>query len=268
MKNLRLTACSIVIAALSAALPAQQAPSGFHTVNCLKIKPEKSGEFRKWISDVLQKYAQSRVDSGAVSTWYLLRSAMPQGASATCDYLTVAIYPGAPPEPLSPAQMGEALKKAGVSMTGEEYIARRDSIATLVSAQLFRNLDSVGGAAKKGGYLTVSFMKAKNVGDWVEFERKVWKPIAEQMVKDGVESGWSLNIQAFGQETELPYEGVTVDVYPNWDAFWKEDTQFLDRIKKVHPETDPTAMFEQLTKVRTEISLQLFAIDDLITAKK
>ena len=249
MRVTRLLVCAAFAAALSASLLAQQAPSGFHTVNCLKIKTEKSGEFHKWVADVLQKYAQSRVDSGAVSAWYLLRSVIPQGASATCDYLTVSFYPGAPPEPLSPERMSEALKKAGVSMTAEEYVARRDSIATLISSQLFRNIDSVG-SAQKGGYLSVAYMKTANLEDWLALEKKLWKPFAEQMAKDGVQSGWSLNIRAFGQDSELPYQGVTVDVFPNWDAVWKDDSQFVDRLKKVHPQRDPTAIFEQFTKAR------------------
>ena len=267
MKFPRLLACAAFAAALSAALSAQQAPSGFHTVNCIKVKPEKSAEFRKWIPDVMQKFARARVDSGAVSTWYLFRAVIPQGSSATCDYLTVSLYPGAPPEPLTAEQTAALLKKAGVSMTAEEYMTRRDSIGTLVSSQMFRNIESIG-AAQKGGYISVAYMKAANLDDWLAFEKKVWKPFAEQMVKDGVESGWSVNIRAFGQVSELPYQGVTVDVYPSWDAIWKDDPQFIDRIKKVHPETDPTAIFEQVTKARTMVAQELYAVEDMITAKK
>jgi hypothetical protein len=267
MKGPRLLLCAALAAAFSAALPAQQAPSGFHSVNCIKIKAEKSGEFHKWVSDVLQKYAQSRVDSGAISNWYLLRSVIPQGSSATCDYLTVSMYPGAPSEPLSADQMTAALKSAGLSLNRDEYIARRDSVATLVSTQMFRNVESVG-AAKKGGYLSVAYMKTANLDEWLNAEKKLWKPLAEQMVKDGVQSGWSVNLEAYGLQSELPYQGVTVDFFPSWDAVWKDDPQFVDRLKKVHPETDPTAMFEQISKARSMVAQQLFAIEDLITAKK
>jgi hypothetical protein len=267
MKIPRFLACAAFAAAFSATLPAQQAPSGYHTVNCIKIKPEKSAEFRKWIPEVLQKFAQARVDSGAVTTWYLLRNVMPTGTVATCDYLTVSIYPGAPPEPLSPEQTAAVLKKAGVSMTAEEYMTRRDSMATLVSSSLFQNVESLG-SASKGGYLSVAYMKTDNLNDWLEMERKVWKPVAEQMIKDGVESGWSVNIQAFGQDSELPYQGVTVDVYPSWDAVWKDDPQFLDRFKKVHPDTDFYPAYEKIKKIRTQIHEQLYAIDDRISAAK
>ena len=267
MKIPRIISTAALAAALCAALPAQQAPSGFHTVNCLKIKPEKSAEFHKWVAEVITKLAQSRVDSGALSTWYLLRAAIPAGRSAECDYLTVSVYPGAPPEPLVGEQLSPALKKAGLSMTADDYIARRDAVATLISTNLYTNQISVG-KANKGGYLAVNYMKTSNIGDWLKFEKETWKPIAEAMVKDGVESGWSVNLRAVGLNSDLPYQGVSVDVYPNWDAVFKDDPQFTDRVKKVHPGKDINAMFEQIDKSRNMVRTELYAIEDLITSNK
>ena len=267
MKIPRWILCAVLAAACSLSLSAQQAPSGFHSVNCIKVKPGKSVEFHKWIADVMTKLAKSRVDSGAISTWYLLRAVMPAGESAQCDYLTVAMYPGAPPEPLNAEQIAEALKKAGVSMTADEYATRRDSLATLVSTNMFRNQIAVGKAAK-GGYLSVNYMKTSIVDDWLKFEREVWKPIAEAMVNEGVESGWSVNLRALGLESDLPYQGVSVDVYPSWDAIFKDDPQFTDRIKKAHPDRDLTAIFQQVEKVRSMVKTELYAIDDMITSGK
>jgi hypothetical protein len=167
----------------------QQGQAGYHTVACIKVKPEKGSEFRTWAASDLHKYVQSRVDTGVLSTWFLLRSVQPQGASADCDYLTVSIYPGAPPEPLSPAAQDEALKKAGFTMSAQQFMDRRDSLTTLVSNNLFQNRVSVGSPLKKGNYLVVNYMKAANVDDWVAFEKKIWQPVAEALVKDGKSAG-------------------------------------------------------------------------------
>lgn len=266
MKNLRFTACAVALAALSAVLPAQQAPSGFHTVNCIQIKPEKSGEFHKWVSDVLQKFAKSRVDSGVISTWYLLRAVFPQAEPGQCDYLTIALYPGAPPEPLNPEQFGAALKKAGVSMSAEEYMARRDSIATLVSTSLYQNQQALG-AMKKGDYLVASSMKAADAGEWLKFEKEVWKPFADQLIKDGIQSGWSVNVLVMPGGADL-HQGVTVDVYPSWDAVWKDDPKFAERFKKVHPDMDLEKSFTQMVKVRTQARINMYFVEDMIGAAK
>jgi hypothetical protein len=268
MKMFRLFAGVAVAASLSFPMPAQQAPSGFHSVGCYKLKADKTNtEFRQWAADELHKVAQARVDLGVLSTYYLLRALMPVGTSADCDYLIVAIYPGAPPEPLGPEQITTALKKAGMSITAQEYTDHRSALATLVSNNMYRNLDSAG-AAKKGGVLSVAYMKAADVQAWIDFEKKVWKPLAEQMIKDGVQSGWSLNVRAFGQDSQLPYQGVTVDVYPSWDAVWKEDSQFMDRFKKVHPDMQVDPTFEKMEKTRTMVKQELYAIDDMISAEK
>jgi hypothetical protein len=86
----------VLAAAFSVTLLAQQAPTGYHSVACIKVKPENASEYRTWAAEDSHKFAQAMVDSGAVTTWFRLRSVIPQGTSAECDYLIISIYPGAP----------------------------------------------------------------------------------------------------------------------------------------------------------------------------
>jgi hypothetical protein len=256
-----------IAAAFSATLFAQQAPVGYHTVACIKIKPDKGSEFRKWAAENLHKFAQSRVDGGAVSTWYLLRSVMPQGQSAECDYLTVAMYPSAPPQPAGLEGLGAALKKAGIAMTAQEYVDRRNSLTTLISQNLFQNR-GFAGSSKKGDYFMVNYMKSANVDDYVAYEKKVWQPLAEAMDKDGVRSGWSINVQVLPSGADLPFQAVTVDVYPSWESIFKNDAQFAERFRKVHPDMELGTTFEQFEKLRTIQSTKLYSLDDFITSAK
>jgi hypothetical protein len=246
----------------------QQGPSGFHTVACIKVKPEKASEFRSWAASDLHKYVQSRVDTGVLSTWFLLRSVQPQGTSAECDYLLISIYPGTPPEPLSPEALGEALKKAGLTMSAQQYMDRRDSLTTLVSNNLFQNRATVGSPLKKGNYLVVNYMKAANVEEWVAFEKKVWQPVAEALIKDGKTSGWSLNVQVMPGGSDLKFQGVTVDSYANWADVFNEDPQFVERFRKVHSDREFGTTLERFEKLRTLVSLQLFTVVDVVTPAK
>ena len=267
----RLVSCLVVVAALC--LPAtaqmqQQGTSGFHSVACIKVKADKTSEFRAWAASDLHKYAQSRVDTGVLSTWLLLRSVQPQGNSADCDYLSISIYPGAPIEPLSPEALGDALKKAGLTMSAQQYMDRRDSLTTLVSNNLFQNRATVGGPVKKGNYLLVNYMKAANVEDWVAYEKKIWPPVAEALVKDGRTSGWSLNVQVLPGGSDLRFQGVTVDVYPTWNDVFKDDPQFIERFRKAHADMEFGTTFQQFEKLRTIVSLQLFTAVDVVASSK
>jgi hypothetical protein len=253
-------------AAFSTTLLAQQAPSGYHSVACIKVKPENASQFRKWMSEDARKLAQARVDSGEISTWFLLRSVIPQGTSAECDYLNVVMYPGAPPKPMGMDELGTALKKAGMTASAQEYVDRRNSLTTLVSNNLFQNRIFVG-TMKKGDYFEVNYMKVSNMDDYLAYEKKVWQPFAEAMAKDGVRTGWSLNVQVLPSGRDLRYQAVTVDVFPSWDAMFK-DLSFADTFKKVHPDMEIGTTFETYEKLRTIISTNVYQLSDVVSSAK
>jgi hypothetical protein len=271
MKGLRTFAGAIALVALSSPLLSQQAPptTGFHQVQCIKIKPDKGVEFRKWAEGDLHKYAQGLVDSGRLSSWALVRAVTPAGSASPCDYFVVAFYPGLPPEPLGMADLGPVLKKAGLSMTAEEWVARRDSMSTLVSTGLWQNQVTVG-SMQKGDYIVVNEAKAVDVDEWVAYEQKAWKPIAEQLGKDGLTRGWSVNVLVMPQRgSENRINGVTVDVYPSWDALNKSmiDPEFVNRWRKIHPDMEIGTTFEHYDKLRNNLTANLFRVDDMISAK-
>jgi hypothetical protein len=264
---------SCVVVTVACAVPTlaqfqQEGEVGYHSIACIKVKPEKSSEFRAWAASDLHKYAQSRVDTAVLSGWFLARSVQPQGTSAECDYLAISMYPTTPPEPLSPEALDEVLKKAGLTMTGQQFIVRRDSLATLVSNSLYQNRASVGGSPKTGNYLVLNYRKAAKVDDWIAFEKEVWRPVAEAMVKDGKMTGWSLNVQVLPGGTDLKFQGVTMDVYARWDDVFKDDPQSSERFKRVHPNRELGATFEQVQKLRTLVSVQLFTAIDAVTPIK
>ena len=63
--------------------------------------------------------------------------------------------------------------------------------------------------------------------------------------------------------------GVTVDVYPSWDAVIKSmiDPEFVNRWHKIHPDMEMGTTFEHYDKLRNILSANLFRIDDRISAK-
>jgi len=271
MKPLRLLASAVVLTALSFPLLSQQPPptTGYHNVQCLKIKPDKGVEFRKWAEGDLHKYVKVLVDSGRLSSYFLIRAVTPAGSASPCDYFMVAFYPGLPPEPLDVADLGPALKKAGLSMTAEEWIAHRDSMSTLVTTGLWQNYAAVG-SMQKGDYIVVNEGKAAEVGEWVAYEKKTWQPLAEQLMKEGLIRGWSVNVLVLPQRgSEIRTNGVTVDVYPSWDAVVKmmTDPEFANRWHKIHPDMEIQAGLEHFDKLRNNLTANLFKVADMISAK-
>ncbi len=240
-----------------------QASPGYHSVACFKLRSDSGFGFQKWKADEMSKVTQGRIDDGEITSFYLLRSVFPRGESSECDYLVVTFFPNIPHE-FGLEQADAAIKKAGLKFTGAEYIGQRDALARLISVAIFQNQAFVGGA-KKGDYFQVNYMKVSdaNLGEWIANEKKVWKPLAEQLVKDGKQDGWSLNVAVMPFGSDLPYQAVTVDVFPSMDAAFAEDSEFANRFRKVHPDLELGTTFEKFEKLRTRSEVNLFALEDI-----
>ena len=258
---------ALAIAFTTLIAAAQQPSPGYHSVACLKLKPDSAAEFRKFQADVAHKVAQGRIGDGELTAWYLLRSVLPQGESTECDFLIVAIFPKMP-HTFGAEQLDPAIKKAGLSITPDDYMKRRDSLVKVVSTAVYQNQAAVG-SPKKGDYFQVNYMKVAedNLGDWVAYEKKVWQPLAEALVKDGKEDGWSLNTRAMPFGSDLAFQGVTVDVFPSMDAVFENDPQFIDRFRKVHPDMEFGTTIERFAKLRTQALVELFVLEDIVTAQ-
>ena len=266
MRISRVILCA-VFAASSITLCAQEAPTGFHRVACVKVKAGMAHQFTEWAAGDMHKYAQSRVKSGAVSSWYLLSSVIPQGESAQCDYIMVSIYSGVPTPPMEHDDLGAALKQAGVSATAQEWIERRNSMITLISNDMFRTLSAVG-SPKKGDYFIVNYMKVSNMDDYIAYEKKVWVPFAEALAKDGSRTGWSLNARVFPLGASTTFQAVTVDIVPSWKEIFQPSGDFATSFRKSHPDMELGTTFEQYEKLRTIISTNVFHLDDDVSAAK
>lgn len=227
-------------AAFAAALPvtlvAQQAPTGFHSVSCVKVKPGKTADFNAFINGDLRKYDQSRVDSGAVSGVLVLRTISPAGSDAECDYTFVTFYTGLPNAPMSDDETVAALKKANISSSIEEWRQQHQAVGELVYNSIDRVVAQVG-KAKEGDYIVVNDMNVPDASAWVDHEKKVWQPIFEDGLKDGSVDGWAVVRQFMPRGAKDMHTAYTVDIYPNWQAVYQFlGPSFTDRWKKIHPD--------------------------------
>jgi hypothetical protein len=262
----RILVCAALAAAFSTALVAQvasPATTGYHTVNCVKVLPGKNAEYSKFLTEDVRKVAQARVDAGAITTWLVLRTVMPQGSEAECDYVLVSFYAGLPNPPLGGEALTTALHQAGLQMSADEYNERRNALSTLVYNDITQYQILVG-QAHKGDYLIFNSMKVGDIDEWIAYEKKVWQPIAEAQVKEGVRAGWALNVQVFPMGSKDKHLASTVDIYPTWASMFT-DPGFGERFKKVHPDMELGTTFEHFQKLRTIESTVLYQVDDVVS---
>ena len=270
MKGMHLFAAAVCAVMFSAAAVAQQPSAGpYYLGQCIKVKPGKGSDFRKWADGPLHKFAQARVDSGVVTAWHLTRAVYPQGTHNRCDFVIVSVYAGSPPKPLEKNEWTDLLKKAGVGMTADEYFQNRDDVSDLAENGIFRTMASVG-SIQKGDFLVVNYDKAPDTDKWLQAEIKLWKGMAEEFAKQNMARGWFANVRAVPSGLGMPWNAMTVDVYPSWDAYFKlqNDPNFLDIWKKVHPGEDINAAFDAYQKIAERVGDDMWEVVDMITAAK
>lgn len=256
-----------IAAALSIPITAQQAPTGYHSIACVKINPGKWAAAEEWIAGTGHKLDQGLVNSGTYASTIVLRTELPEGTESECDYVFVTFFNGLPSAPLSTEELSKALQKAGIPMTAEEFYTKRGELGTLVYDNITQYQTLVGGA-KKDGFLAFNSMSAPDIGACVAYEQKVWKPLAEEMVKAGNSGGWALNVQVFpsGAKDKTPVSSV--DLYPSWDAFVNSRGSITDAWKKVHPDMDINSTMDQFEKMCTIEHTVLYKIVDVTVPAK
>jgi hypothetical protein len=256
--------------ALAAVLPvtlaAQQAPMHTYSVLCVKVNPGQNAAFTSLVSGDLHKLEQARVDSGALSGWLVLRTVMPAGRAAKCDYSLVAFYTGWPKPGMNDAELKAAMQQAGIAMTQDEWDQKLRELGYLVSDGLDETLDLVG-EAHVGDYLVYNSMNVTDVGAWINWEKKMWDPLAQSLVKSGKLSGWAMNIQMFPRGAQDPDLESTVDIFPSWEAFVQARENYQAAWKAVHPDADMMTAMGQFGRVCTIEHSVLQKVVDQINGK-
>ena len=260
-KRLLITAVSAVL--LAGAIHAQQTGPAYHQVmNCVKVAPGKLADFRQLVSEVSKPLAEARVSAGEIVSWTLLRSVMPAGTEARCDYSISTIYPALPPAPASAESLAASMKKAGIKMSAADYLARRNAISHLVATEMWR-LRVRAGQPKVGDYVFLNHMKVHNYADYVKFETEVWHPLAEQRIKDGAMRGWIFATLMLPAGTDTKYTAYSADIYPNWAAAFAGGSMEAT-FKKAHPDKDFSQTMGGLSKLRDLAQRDMLVIEQRI----
>lgn len=240
--------------------PAQEKPQ-YMRVQCVKVAEGKTAEFDSIIPDN-RKLAKVRVDSGRETVSILARAVFPGGRSAACDYSFVDGFDGFPPE-ASPEQAQADLQKAGIAMTQADYRAKLNAVGYLVRQEMWISRASIG-SVPKGGYVRINYnkVKADMIADYLKWETTGWKQLAEAAAKDIPGTSWGLYTLAMPGGSEQPYNAMTVDGFPSWEAMGN-GLPVRQLWTKVHPDIDFTQHMQKLSSVADRTRIEVFRLVDV-----
>jgi hypothetical protein len=265
MKAKALLLTMSVIWVMTGQVEAQQQPVYYQTLNCIKVMPGKAREFTQFARDTSMKVAQMRADAGEILTWSLLGSVMPAGQEARCSHMIATLSEGSPRAPLGPEGFEKALQKAGVNMTASDWTAKANSLSSLVSTEMWRHRIRLG-APQKDHYLFLNYMKVHDGPEYNDFENAIWRPMAEAWVKEGSQSGWIFATKVLPSGTETAYTAYSADIYPTWDAVFKQrSTQAT--FEKIHSGKNYQQTMDRVPKLRDLARRELWVIVERVAKK-
>lgn len=263
---LKASLLSVIAFAFAAQNAIAQDDPLFYRTNCIKLLPGKTTEdYRQYIATTKRLW-QSAADDGEIASWGVLRAVIPAGEAARCDFVSVTTFPAAPPPPLTADAVNARMKKIGMNGTAAQLYAKRDSITKLISGEMWRSTIRVG-EVQKGDYMYVNYMKVRNMTDFLELEKTMWKPLAEHWVKNGAMRGWRQSVAFLPGGTEVPYRAMTADVFPSWEAVFKP-LQTNDTFKTVHAGKNLDEFFGKLNKSRDLAKRELYVVEERVVAAK
>jgi hypothetical protein len=235
---------------------------------CIKVTPGKDAEFRAFLRDVMVPLNQALADAGDLAWFVAARSIVPAGSSAPCDYRMVYGYEGLPPDPAETKTLEAALQRAKLDMTWDQYVAKRSSFTTLVAAEIWWRIESVGPQAEKGSYVRANRNKVQNgeLDEWIRMERTYWKPIMEAWLKGGGKGSWSVHGLWMPAGDSMPYNSMTLDFYPDWNGLLREVFS-NDLWFKVHPGITATAVFSRFERIRSVHDREVYRLAEVVRAK-
>lgn len=233
----------------STAFGQTQAPALFARDVCVKVQHGKWQEYSAFLQNVTAKLAKVRVESGTYASFAIAQAISPAGKSARCDYHLVTTYVGFPPDTAGAEQTAADMKKAGITMTREAMIAKRDELSTLVGVDTWRWRERVGPSAK-GAVARINYDKVHSGmgAEWLSLESNGWKQLAELASKDHGTAWRTATLVMPGGE-DLPYNAMTIDVFPNWAAMGK-GIPARELWNKAHPNSDMSAHLARLAAIR------------------
>jgi hypothetical protein len=247
------------------AMAGAQQPAPHMYDYCLKVNPGNTAALDAHLQNVESKLGQVLVDSGRLLAWASARAIAPVGESARCDYHVFAQMAGFPAQPpLAPPAEAD-LKKAGLAMSVQQVLEKRQSLVKLVSVNLWRVGARVG-QVEQGNYLRVNYYKTSDANEWIQLESTGWKKLVEEASKDMPGLAWGAATLRIPEGDNLPYNASSYDAYPSWEALGN-GIPMRKYWNKAHPNTDVTSYLNRISDVIERPMTDVIRMEHVIRKK-
>jgi len=218
-----------------AQVAAQPQPPPYAVFEFMKIEPGKAADYRKIEREIWMPIHRERIKQGLIKSWSLWGMRFPGGTAR--EYDAIAITTFGKFADVENSYPPEVFKKVHPEMTDEERNARTTATRKMVRTELVALLDATQptSSTQPPRYAFIGYMKPEygKVRQYVELERRYWKPIHQERINRGILRSWALYGVRFPGGSDRPYSHFTIQLL---DKFQDLETQYPEGIwEKTHP---------------------------------
>ncbi len=219
----------------------------------LEITKLKSGDdFMDVENEIVKPFVQERIKQGNLMAWVLYKVMYPRMENAEYDYVAMEVVNNFDHLNISQKEAMGMAANVWPDTDLQPIVKRYDDSAENVGSEVFVLRDeAVEGGPEKGSprkYVQVNHMKVSEANSraYAKMESEIFKPVHQDRAKNGTMSEWLLcqRILPYGSEWDNNF--ITMDFYENWSDMVSGGGDF----KKVHPNKDPGAIWEKMSKLR------------------
>jgi len=253
MTQTSLLMCTVVVSGVCALAqtPTQQQPN-FLTATYYQVDPDKVEQYEQITSTMGRKVMQALIDTGDATSWTHYKVVLANGLGPAVTHISVINWSKQPHLDPSMAELEAVYKKAGTSRAA--MLDRTKPIGRkTVRREVWRVYDRAGDAAAEGDFVRIDPKRLTSTQQYVELERKTWKPIHEQRIKAGGLKGWAALYLSLPGGEDYQYQAATAEVY-------KDETQMFlppripDLWKLAHPDRDVTADMKMMSEIKKDLA--------------
>ena len=113
-------------------------------------------------------------------------------------------------------------------------------------------------------YFLVDYMKVDpgDESEYLKLEEDVWKPLHQELIKNGILKSWSVYGVEFPSGTDEKYNFLTINVFNSLQDYEKRSSSFGSVFPKVHPNKKVDDVLSQTFKTRRLVRSELWVLID------
>ena len=204
---------------------------------------------------------QRSLDQGLIYGWYLAKKHF-SGTQDEYDYLTIVIYP--------------SFEATQIPLPSSVYAGYEDDFfeKTLASRDFIRaeiyETPVITEVTNLPRFVHLNFVKVDQGKDeeYLVLENDIWKPAMESMIKNGIQSTYSVYKQLYPGGYAGAYNYVTISGFADLRKLSTDPPDGWEELLiNVHPDKDPAKILNNTDKLRKQVKLELWELLETVVPR-